>query len=104
MGAMCSEPDQSVNPIAEARLENADKPVMIDHEDLIRPYDPQTKTAGEFEIKGLKVAYNVYESEKYNLKNRPPVIAVHGGPGFTCNYMMPIKKVASMGYPVVMYD
>ena len=95
------KPATEQKPVEEVK---ADEPVMIDFEDMIRPYDPQTKTGGEFEIKGLKVAYNVYESEKFNLKNRPPVIAVHGGPGFTCNYMMPIKKVASLGYPVIMYD
>ena len=77
---------------------------MFSYEDLIQPYDALTEKKGTFEFKTLTVAYSVFESEKYNLKNRTPIIAIHGGPAFTRLYMMPIKKVAAMGYPVIMYD
>merc|ERR1712000_337301 len=35
---------------------------------------------------------------------KPPVIALHGGPAFTHNYMLPLKLLALSGYPVIFYD
>ncbi len=38
------------------------------------------------------------------LGEKPVVIALHGGPAFTHNYILPLKLLASMGYPVLFYD
>jgi proline-specific peptidase len=56
----------------------------------------------EFEIKGLKV-----RSWKYSHPEREsltPIIAIHGGPGFPHNYMLPLKLMANYGHPVIFYD
>ncbi|HTM76980.1 MAG TPA: alpha/beta fold hydrolase, partial [Devosia sp.] len=35
---------------------------------------------------------------------RPPLIVVHGGPGFTWNYLGELDQLAAAGQPVIYYD
>ncbi|GAA2659875.1 MULTISPECIES: proline iminopeptidase-family hydrolase [Actinosynnema] len=36
--------------------------------------------------------------------DRPPVVAVHGGPGSTHDYLLPLTRLVDDGWPVVHYD
>jgi L-proline amide hydrolase len=58
--------------------------------------------ADQFEIRGLKVAYARYDNPK--LPTKPPVIAIHGGPACPHGYILPLKLLAHLGYPVIFYD
>jgi len=43
----------------------------------------------------------------HEANDKPPIIALHGGPAFTHNYMLPLKLLAYPefgGYPVIFYD
>ena len=53
---------------------------------------------------GLYIRYWVYTSKKNHQPSLPPVIAIHGGPGFTHNYMLPLQLLAREGYTVIFYD
>jgi len=35
---------------------------------------------------------------------KPPIVAVHGGPGSTHDYLLPLADLAEYGWPVVHYD
>lgn len=73
-----------------------------------RPYPSPTKTGTvpfSYEKNGLKgeTAYKLWgdlSTAKY-----PPLICLHGGPGFTHNYLLPICLIyEDYGIPVLMYD
>ena len=75
-------------------------------DDLIGNTDDFTCTTGRVQIKDdLYVTYWRYEDPKHpETKKNHPVIAMHGGPSFTHNYMIPLKLLARKGYPVIFYD
>ncbi|KAI0833597.1 proline-specific peptidase [Trametes gibbosa] len=37
-------------------------------------------------------------------RTRPPVVALHGGPGISHDYIIPIADLTDQSYPVIMYD
>jgi pimeloyl-ACP methyl ester carboxylesterase len=55
-----------------------------------------------FVINGLTVQTWIYYNPK--IQQKPPIIVIHGGPGFTHNYLLPLKLLAEFGYPLVFYD
>ena len=55
-----------------------------------------------FLCNGLKVVCWVYYNPK--IQQKTPIIIIHGGPGFTHNYLIPLKLLAEFGHPVVFYD
>lgn len=55
-------------------------------------------------IYGLTVALFHYKSSRYEGIPKPPVIAIHGGPAFTHNYIVPLKLLADSGHEVIFYD
>lgn len=55
-----------------------------------------------FVINGLTVQTWIYYNPK--VQQKPPIIVIHGGPGFTHNYLLPLKLLAEFGYPLVFYD
>lgn len=57
-----------------------------------------------FSHQGLRIVCWKYENSAFSALNNPPVIAIHGGPGFTHNYMLPLMLLADEGYPVIFYD
>ena len=62
-------------------------------------------TTGKVQIDGdIYVKYWKYVDPKNTTKANFPVIAMHGGPAFTHNYMLPLKLLARKGYPVIFYD
>jgi len=38
------------------------------------------------------------------LSTKPPVIAIHGGPAFCHNYILPLILLCDFGHPVIFYD
>ncbi|KAI0649017.1 proline-specific peptidase [Trametes meyenii] len=37
-------------------------------------------------------------------RTRPPVVVVHGGPGISHDYLLPLADLAQQSYPVILYD
>jgi L-proline amide hydrolase len=54
------------------------------------------------ELRGLKIATWRYSDPRK--EGKPAVIAIHGGPAFCHNYILPLKLLAEEGHPVVFYD
>jgi len=54
-------------------------------------------------IEGLcKTWYRVYGDLK---SGHPPVLVLHGGPGFSCDYMMCMRDLTTQySIPVIVYD
>jgi len=91
-------------------------------DDLLLPdlCDNLTVTEGSVEIRGIEVRYWKYEIQSpydneydYDYSNSSystssigsiPIVAIHGGPGFTHNYMLPLKQQACRGRPIYFYD
>lgn len=77
---------------------------LVTLDDLIGDTSHLSCTKSFFEIRGLTIATWTYiEVSKTHLQ-KPPVIAIHGGPAFTHNYILPLKLLANEGYPIVFYD
>jgi pimeloyl-ACP methyl ester carboxylesterase len=53
-------------------------------------------------VSGLNVQTWIYYNPK--VQQKPPIIVIHGGPGFTHNYLLPLKLLAEFGYPLIFYD
>ena len=57
-----------------------------------------------FLSRGLNVATWRYTSPNHS-STHVPIIAIHGGPGFPHNYILPLKLITCMsGYSVIFYD
>ena len=56
-------------------------------------------TEGFVSVKGGKVWYKIYGSEK----KESPILLLHGGPGFPSDYLNPLQELASER-PVIFYD
>ena len=57
------------------------------------------------QIRGVDVRYWKYERLPNTSKSSSvPIIFIHGGPGFTHNYLLPLKEQACRGRPVYFYD
>lgn len=54
---------------------------------------------GFVEINGIKLYY-----ERFGKGNRHKLIGLHGGPGGTHDYLLPLKDLAAMNFDVVLYD
>ena len=67
---------------------------------------------GQLEIKGINVTYWKYTaaagdsaSSSHNPKlSLWPIVALHGGPAFTHNYILPLKQQACRGRTIIFYD
>lgn len=102
----------AVSTLAYKMYQSKKKPALpedyglVTTNDLIGNTDDYTVTTGRVKIKGdLYVTYWRYEDPKHpDTKKNDPVIAMHGGPSFTHNYMIPLKLLARKGYPVIFYD
>ena len=69
---------------------------------------------GQLEIKGINVTYWKYTAADSNSASSSsygsnqlqlwPIVALHGGPGFTHNYILPLKQQACRGRTIMFYD
>ncbi|KAI0775111.1 proline-specific peptidase [Trametes elegans] len=50
--------------------------------------------------------YQTYYKLAGSLKDRtrPPVVVLHGGPGFSNDYMIPLADLVEQSFPVILYD
>jgi proline iminopeptidase len=55
---------------------------------------------GFAKVLGFKLFYRVFGDSQ----ERGTVLCLHGGPGFTHDYLLPLADLASSGYKVVFYD
>jgi proline iminopeptidase len=64
-------------------------------------------TSGFLTIRGINVTYWKYTSkveDPLRNDNLLPIIAIHGGPAFPHNYMLPLKQQACRGRDIYFYD
>ncbi len=54
---------------------------------------------GFVEVNGIKLYY-----ERFGKGNRHKLLTLHGGPGGTHDYLLPLADLAKMGFDVVFYD
>eukprot|EP00040_Diaphanoeca_grandis_P041890 m.263729 g.263729 ORF g.263729 m.263729 type:complete len:336 (-) comp51811_c0_seq1:127-1134(-) len=79
----------------------------VSMEDLIGDTSALRCEKGSMQIRGLQVTYWCYSSTdaKVSASLKAPMIALHGGPAFTHNYILPLKLLAlQSGHPVIFYD
>ena len=79
------------------------KEIFVPLDDIIGDTTHLTCEHSVFSIRGLSVKCWKY-SNKSVAQQKTPVIAVHGGPAFTHNYMLPLKLICDDGFPVIFYD
>ena len=79
-----------------------DGAALVTLDDLIGELPEVTTATGTVKVRDMDVAYWKFELEEGARK--PPVIGLHGGPAFTHNYILPLKLLATSGYPVILYD
>jgi len=68
----------------------------MDNKDVATPKADE----GYVEVSGSKIFYRSFEP----VECRGAVICVHGGPGATHDYLLPLRKVTNWGYRAVFYD
>ena len=88
-------------PVILQSMTESTKP-LITLSNIIGPTDRIICEPSSFVCNGLTVQCWVYYNP--NAVQKPPIVVIHGGPGFTHNYLLPLKLLAEFGYPVVFYD
>eukprot|EP01038_Epipyxis_sp_PR26KG_P010614 gene10614-14255_t len=89
--------------------------VLVTLGDLIGDYSHIQVTTKSFSIRGLQVKafhYTVPNTdEKQDFANtsnnaavKPTIVAIHGGPGFPHNYLLPLILACNFGLSVIFYD
>jgi len=73
-------------------------------DDLIGPMGHLNVTTGIVSVRGLDVRWWKYENDSLRRLGRRPVVALHGGPAFTHNYILPLQLLADSGHAVIFYD
>ena len=72
------------------------------------------KEQGQVEVNGINVTYfkyfqavhdnNIPNDDAQQRRQKFPIVAIHGGPSFTHNYMLPLKQQACLGRTIIFYD
>lgn len=65
------------------------------------------ETTGTLLVRGLRLNYQVFDPPATSTPPSPsllPIVMVHGGPGWSHDYMLPLKQQACRGRRVVFYD
>ena len=60
-------------------------------------------TNGSLAVRGLEVQYTHYHAVNPD-RSKLPIVMVHGGPGWSHHYMLPLKQQACRGRDVFFYD
>jgi len=79
-------------------------PISISLKELLGNIDHIASVETKFEIRGLTLTTFSYTSTRYDGPPKPPVVALHGGPAFTHNYILPLFLLCNFGHPVIFYD
>lgn len=79
-------------------------PFTVPLDAIIGDTTHMTMTKASFQLRGLSVQTFLYSSTRYQGRKKPTVIAIHGGPAFTHNYIVPLKLLTDYGHDVIFYD
>ena len=60
-------------------------------------------TNGSLAVRGLEVQFTHYHAVNPD-RSKLPIVMVHGGPGWSHHYMLPLKQQACRGRDVFFYD
>src|SRR5215471_8225543 len=60
---------------------------------------PSESAEGFVSVDGYKLFYRVYGAS-----TSPPVLVLHGGPGMSHDYLLPMADLSERGYRVVFFD
>jgi pimeloyl-ACP methyl ester carboxylesterase len=80
------------------------KPVSITLSELLGDINHIACVESKFQIRGLTLKTFSYSSAKYDGPEKSPIIALHGGPAFTHNYILPLMLMCDYGHTVIFYD
>jgi len=58
------------------------------------------KTQGKVKVLGFNLFYRIFRPESY----KGTLVCLHGGPGATHDYILPLADLASYGFRVIFYD
>ena len=65
------------------------------------------ETTGTLLVRGLRLNYKIFDPPSTSPPPPPstlPIVMVHGGPGWSHDYMLPLKQQACRGRRVIFYD
>jgi proline iminopeptidase len=65
---------------------------------------PMRKSEGRIDIRGFKIYFRLFRADSAGGKGKGTVVCLHGGPGATHDYMIPMADLVSEGYDVLLYD
>ena len=79
---------------------------LVTLQDLIGDTSGLVLKRGKVSVRGgLSVAYWLFSSPDPAHASKPTIVALHGGPSFTHNYILPLLLLTlEHGYPVCFYD
>eukprot|EP01041_Mallomonas_annulata_P012060 gene12060-25277_t len=76
-------------------------------EELVgRPLNEYDQIESSFHLNGLMITTWLWKRKNFdsNAKLNSPIVAIHGGPAFCHNYILPLILLCDYGYPVIFYD
>ena len=95
-GGVQSEFDSS-KQVLSSGAGTEDTSDIITLEDLIGDMSHLKIKTGVIPVRGKGIKYWCYKNPNQPLGERPPVLALHGGPAFTHSYMLPLILLADFG-------
>jgi len=102
LGDAVAELDRCKKRVEELKMQmEVDESDRVTLDDLIGNMDHLKCETSSVTIRGLEVVYWKYWNPSEPLGKRDTVVALHGGPAACHNYILPLKLLAHMGYPVV---
>jgi len=73
-------------------------------DELIPDLCKLNEEVGQVEVKGIPVTYFKFTATANEGENLLPIVAIHGGPSFAHNYILPLKQQACRGRTIIFYD
>lgn len=84
---------------------DADAPVVVTLSDLIGDTSHLRCEIRDVPSRGLSVrTWRYSNTGNATTSTKPPVIAIHGGPAATHQYLLPLQLLCDHGYDVIFYD
>ena len=78
--------------------------VATECDSLITDLCDLQQTTGTVKINNDTLFYYIYSSKVAGISSSIPLIGINGGPGASHHYMLPLKKLACLGTPLILYD
>ena len=61
-------------------------------------------SAGRIAVRGFNIYFRYFKTDNAGGKRKGTVVCLHGGPGATHDYLLPMTDLVSEGYDVLLYD